>query len=235
MLSSLHGRIKDWWHARGRLTHVAAWMNQVAGWCNRFDAAYPLVALKQNGSVYLVMQQDAIPATHPWKATRTSATKLTVAGGSVNLGDEVLAVEGTTETISVGAVKVWLKVTIPNDGEPSAKIDSGADWPEEDYEVDSLPGDPACTPPSLDGWCKVYIRLAEVDDNVLTQLAHSDILLPRGQTIELTRVLAHYWDDVTLKLVVLTETLINGIVRDVSGPTCVSVFATGPCPAPAEE
>lgn len=163
-----------------------------------------------------------------------STTRWSLAAGNLRtFSGQVFPVALESGTLT-GDRKFWLEHTVYNNGDPDLVevVDGADDWPEADYQTDSLPGSPVCTPPTLEGYSKLIVPIAEVDysGGAVTQYVGGDIWLPTGPTLLCPKVIAQYWDSDALKAVIMTETMVRGIVIAASGPTCETVFGTGPCP-----
>lgn len=228
---------RDDFTGQGKYQVIAKALNRLGAWTNHFRAAPPLLKREQNGSVALGVDPVAMAGlvlaelTHPFQLLVADDGDYTVQGGQVNTGQSALSVDGVSGNLPTGTYYWWVYLRYPNDGSTAtAEVRHAAALPAADYETDDYPGSQSCDPVVPVGWAEVIIPIATLVDGVVTQHVFTDLYIPCGQTISVTRVLDHYWDGGTLKHVMLTETYVNGILRTVSGPSCKAVFDTGDCP-----
>jgi hypothetical protein len=185
-------------------------------------------------TVYAVAD-SAASKDHPWRVNHaTPGTSCQVTGGRVHTGRGPIVVGGVSGSVpSLGDHYWWVQIYYPNNSSETAtaEIMDGSELPDDDYDPDSLPdGGTPCSVVTLAGWCEIIIPIAKSSAGVVTQLAFSDLYVPCGLTVVVSRVLQHYWDGDALKNVVVTETYVNGVLRQVSSPSCDAVFQTGACP-----
>ena len=228
---------RDDYTGKGKYAIIAKPLNRLGTWVNRIHFAPPLMKhAGPDGSISVAIQTEALAYLvlaqmyHPWQLTCDGVGGYEIAGGNLLAGTETIAVDGFKGT-GAGTRHFWLYVKYPNDtSEPTAEIREGSSLPDPSYEADSLPGDPLCDPVILDGWCEIVVPLAKILSGQAVQYQYADLYIPRGKTITVSRVIDHFWDDGTLKHVMVTETYVNGVLRTITGPSCKEVFQTDVCP-----
>jgi hypothetical protein len=172
---------------------------------------------------------------HPWRLNHiVPGTACKVLGGRINTGRGAINVKEESSTVpTMGEHFWWVYIYYPNNkSDPVvAEIRDDSSLPDDDYEVDDFPvsGTP-CDPVTLTGYCETIIPIARSKDGKVTQLMFQDLNIQRGLTVAVKHVLQHYWDGGTLKNVTITETYVNGVLREVTDPTCEEVFNTDDCP-----
>jgi len=230
---------RDDFSGKGKYTRIAAALNELGGWINRFRAAPPLLLRAQpGGGVAIGINAPAMAGAilgfmqHPFQLTVADGN-YEIRGGSLHTGTDILSVAGKSGGYTGGNIQFWLAVTYPNEGTATAVIDSGGALPASDYVADPMPV--ACDEtPVYAGWARIVIPLAAVAAGNVSQYQYSDLYLPRGKTVLATRVVGHEWVDGELQAVVLQETYVNGVLTAVSGTNCLTLFATGECPEEEE-
>ena len=239
MSSSNQSLVRADYTGKGNYGIIAKALNRLGIWVNRIHFVAPLMKhTGPDGSIAVALQTQALASlvlaqmSHPWQLTNDGLGGYKVRGGRLHAGAETVSVAGISTSVPAGGSRVWwLYVKYPNDpSSPTAEIREGSSLPAAAYEVDDLPGDPVCDAVTLDGWCEIIVPLAEVIAGEPVQRQYSDILLPRGRTVTVTRVVDHFWDGGTLKHALVTETYVNGVLRTVEGPSCKEVFETDDCP-----
>lgn len=235
---NLSGNIRYTWTARSRRWRsIADWMNQVAWWIMGVQAVWPLVMERADGSIRIGMSHGSgSPFAHPWRMSLVGTSgnrKYMMRGGRIYTGSAWVDVPDVSAASLASSLKVWLRVKYYNDGAVPNEfaIESGSDWPEDDYETDDIPDgtDPASLP--LAGWCLSHVRIAEysVAEGVRQHL-FSDVILPYGKTYTVARKITHQWKDDKLQDLAGVDTFVRGIFVAVAQPAWEDVFATGPCP-----
>lgn len=244
MSSSNQSTVRADYTGKGKYGIIAKALNRLGTWVNRIHFVAPLMKhAGPDGSISVALQTQALASlilaqmSHPWQLTSDGLGGYKIRGGSVLAGTEMVPVAGISTSVPAGGSRIWwLYVKYPNDtSSPTAEIKDGSSLPSATYDVDELPGDPVCDAVNLSGWCEIIVPLAEVTAGEPVQYQYSDILLPRGRTITVTRVVDHFWDGGTLKHALVTETYVNGVLRTITGPSCKEVFQTGDCPDDSPE
>ena len=232
---------RDNFTGKGKYARLATALNELGGWVNRFRAAPPLLLRNQpGGGVALGINTPAMAGAilgfmqHPFQLTVADGN-YEIRGGGVHTGTGILSVSGRSGGYSGGTRQFWLTITYPNEGTPSAVIDSGGAVPASDYVADDIPVD-CDQSPVFSGWAKIVVPLAAVVAGKVSQYQYSDLYVPRGKTVTIQRVVALAWsDENALQQVVASELYVNGVLQAATNPFCDTIFATGECPEEEEE
>ncbi|MDX9979644.1 MAG: hypothetical protein RBU25_06285 [Lentisphaeria bacterium] len=230
---------RDNFTGKGKYARLAAALNELGGWVNRFRAAPPLLLRSQpGGGVALGINTPAMAGAilgfmqHPFQLT-VAEGNYQIRGGSVHTGTGIISASGHSGGYSGGTRQFWLTITYPNEGTATAVIGSGGTVPASDYAADPMPVGCDETPVYA-GWAKIVVPLAAVAAGNVSQYQYSDLYVPRGKTVLATRVVGHEWVDNELQAAVIQETYVNGVLAAVSGTNCLTLFATGECPEEEE-
>jgi hypothetical protein len=227
---------RDDFSGKGKYARIATALNDLGLWVNRFRAAPPLLLRSQpGGGVALGLSTDSLAGTvlgqmrHPFQLT-INGGNYEIRGGNVHTGTGTIAVSGLSGGYTGGSRQFWLTVTYPNDGTADAVIDSGGTVPSSDHLADTVPAECGAVP-AYYGWARIVVPLASATAGVVSQCQYSDLYLPRGKTLYVQRVIGHEWNEAgALRLVVVNDLYVNGVLRSVGSPACETVFATGGCP-----
>ncbi len=231
---------RDDYSGKGKYARLAAALNDLGTWINRFRAAPPLLLRDQpGGGVALGINAPALAGAilgfmqHPFQLTVADGS-YEIRGGSVHTGTDIVGAAGRSGAYSGGTRQFWLEITYPNEGTATAVIDSGATVPASAYQADDIPAD--CESfPVYAGWARIVIPLASVAAGNVSQYQYSDLHVPRGRTVAVQRVASLVWNEENaMQQVVVVETYVNGVLHAVTSPTCQTVFATGACPEEEE-
>lgn len=222
----------DFWTSNPLLWALCFGLNCVGVRWNGHSSTPPIVTRNVHGSKVHTWEPVVSPYPHPWRVNFDSDGKAAVQGGVVYTGAEAQAVTGLAgESLGAGD-KVWLSVTYYNNPATPNEfvIATGAEWPDDDYETDTVP-DPAnpAVLPAL-GWCKAIVRLAEIAaDGTVSQYQWSDVILPYGRTYSESMVMDHQWNASMFQHILAVRTVVRGIEIAIA-PALKDVFDTGDCP-----
>ncbi len=229
--------LRDDYSGKGKYGLIAQALNRLGAWVNHFRVAPPLLLREQNGSLALGVDATAMAGQilaelqYPFQITVDGEGNYTMQGARVNTGQSMLSMSGSSGTMPTGTHYWWVYLRFPNgNSSPTAEIRSGSAIPDADYETDDYPNGDSCESITPNGWAEVVIPAAVSVGGIVTQYLCSDLYVPRGQTVSVSRVVDHHWDDSTLKHIKVTEIYVNGVLRTVTGPSCEEVLATEDCP-----
>jgi len=226
---------KHWFHTTNPLLSAGVdALNEHGRWISGFDADRPMRVEDVGGKALVTWDPIESPFPHPWRVTWNDDGTVNVQGGVVYDGTQAVAVTGLSAVALAAEDKVWLSVHYHNDpADPDVvELDYGADWPDDDYDVDVLPDASPLTLPKA-GWSTTILRVAEIDaDGVLWQYLWEDARVPKGATYTETTPIGYRVSGTMIQAIMMTKTFVNGVPRPLAAaPVAVDLFDTGVCPS----